>query len=163
MSDPARTSGFTLIELLITVAILIIVVTIAVPSFQSVIRSSRVTTETNLLISALQVARSEATKRGTEVSLTARGASLAAGYCVHEGGAGVSCADANRIRQYDPLESDLSSAATRVVFNGMGELESGGAITIDITPPSCPSGETDSLRRIRIGLGGQVTVSREDC
>lgn len=164
MSDSVRESGFTLIELLVTMVVLVIAVTIAVPSFQEVVRSNRVTTETNTLVSALQLARSEAAKRGAEVSLTATGADLASGYCVHEGGTANDCDDdAQRIRAYESLESDLSSAATRLIFNGMGELDSAAAVTIDVMPPSCPSGKVNSLRRIRVGLGGQVTVTRTDC
>lgn len=55
--------GFTLIELMITVAIMSIMLTVGLPSFQSIIASSRLTSSANAMISALQLARSEALKQ----------------------------------------------------------------------------------------------------
>lgn len=55
--------GFTLLELLITIAVLGILLGIAVPSFQSSLTNSRLTTAANDLVGALQAARSEAIKR----------------------------------------------------------------------------------------------------
>lgn len=61
--------GVTLIELMATVAIAIILLGVAVPSFQSVIRTNRIASLTNELVAALNLARSEAITRGTTVTL----------------------------------------------------------------------------------------------
>jgi len=55
--------GFTLIELMITVAIMSIMLAIGLPSFQSIIASSRLTSSANAMVSALQLARAEALKQ----------------------------------------------------------------------------------------------------
>ncbi len=61
--------GFTLIELMIVIVISAIVLAYGVPSFQSFIRNNRLVTETNNLLTDIQIARSEAIKRGAFVSM----------------------------------------------------------------------------------------------
>lgn len=63
-----RYTGFTLIELIITVAIAAIVLAIGIPSFKETILQNRLTTYTNQLIGAINLARSEAIKRGVRVT-----------------------------------------------------------------------------------------------
>lgn len=61
--------GLTLIELLVTISVLAIGLSIGVPSMSSLINNSRAATATNDFIAHLNFARSEAIKRGTEVTL----------------------------------------------------------------------------------------------
>jgi len=63
--------GFTLIELLVTLSIAVVLLTVAVPSFQSFLLQSRLTGHTNDLVLALALAKSEAVKRGINVSVCA--------------------------------------------------------------------------------------------
>lgn len=61
--------GFTLIELLVTIAVAAVVATVAVPSFNELTRSLRVSTTVNTFLSSIHFARSEATRRGTRVAV----------------------------------------------------------------------------------------------
>ena len=63
--------GFTLVELLITIVVVSILLAAGVPAFQSFIKNNRVTAQTNDLVSAIQLARSEALKRGANVVVCA--------------------------------------------------------------------------------------------
>lgn len=61
--------GFTLVELLFAVAVMAIVIGVAVPSFQNVVRNMRLTASTNDIVASLQLARSEALKRRAPVTV----------------------------------------------------------------------------------------------
>ena len=61
--------GFTLVELLVTLAIGTILLAITIPGYAFLVNAGRLTSVTNDLVSALQLARSEAIKRGLRVTI----------------------------------------------------------------------------------------------
>jgi type IV fimbrial biogenesis protein FimT len=61
--------GFTLIELLATIAMAAMVLTLGVPSFQNTIRDNRMAGHSNRFLGAVNLARSEAIKRGQQVTV----------------------------------------------------------------------------------------------
>lgn len=62
-----RARGITLIELLVTVAILAILLSVGMPSFHAQFTENRVKSATSDLMSSLNLARSEAIRRGVRV------------------------------------------------------------------------------------------------
>ena len=61
----AKIKGFTLVELLITIVVVTILLATGVPSFMEFTKNNRLTAQANSLVISIQVARSEAVKRGT--------------------------------------------------------------------------------------------------
>lgn len=66
-----RARGFTLIELMVTLAVTAIVLSIAIPSFQSQLLNNRSIALGEDFATAINLARSEAVKRSTRVSICA--------------------------------------------------------------------------------------------
>jgi type IV fimbrial biogenesis protein FimT len=64
-----KEGGFTLVELLVSLAIMVILLTIAIPGYAFLINANRAAAVTNELISAIHFARSEAIKRGMRVTI----------------------------------------------------------------------------------------------
>ncbi len=61
--------GFTLIELMVAMAILVIVLSVGLPSFEGVTNGSRLSSATSELNGAVQLARAEALRRNRNVVL----------------------------------------------------------------------------------------------
>lgn len=66
--------GFTVIELMVTLAVAAILLAIAIPSFNYLMVSSKLTTTANAYVYALNIARSEAIKRNADVTVATTGA-----------------------------------------------------------------------------------------
>ena len=66
-NNPHASRGFTLVELMVTVAVFAIVAAMAAPAMQAMVTSSRLNGATEELVTALQLARSEAIRRNARV------------------------------------------------------------------------------------------------
>lgn len=148
-------AGFTLIEMMITLAVLAILATIALPNFQSMIRDNRLSSQANEMITALNYARSEAIKRSSNVTLSTASAST------WHNGWDVKDNNGNTLRSHDALEgkSTLSSAVNTVTYKGSGFINSSSTVTFDLCDDR--SGETG--RRIKISVTGRISIKQLSC
>lgn len=64
-----RQSGFTLVELMVTIAVVMVLTVLAVPSFQTFLAGRRVEATADTLVSDFRYARSEAVKRTNRVTI----------------------------------------------------------------------------------------------
>ena len=74
-----RARGFTLVELMVTIVVLVVLVSVAVPSFDNIRLSSRLNSYSTDLVAGSQLARSEAIKRNAAVTLCASANGTACG------------------------------------------------------------------------------------
>ncbi|MDV3239612.1 MAG: GspH/FimT family pseudopilin [Gammaproteobacteria bacterium] len=157
-------SGFTLVELMITLAIAAILLTVGIPSFQNVLQNNRLATQANSLVGALNLARSEAIKRGADISITAASGGFQNGWCVHLGDGCGSATD--NLRQFDAMSqmSVNSGGVTTLVFNGRGyKTTPNAAVAIRLQPQDCSTGDAGRARIINISNTGRASVSTGAC
>ena len=69
-----KDTGFTIIELMITLSVAGVLLAVALPSYQNQIKNNCMTNSVNSLVTSLQLARSEATKRRQSVAVSAANA-----------------------------------------------------------------------------------------
>jgi type IV fimbrial biogenesis protein FimT len=76
-----RNRGFTLLELLVTVAVAAVLLGIGVPSFIDTVRNNQMAASANDLLAAMHLARTEAVKRRTPVTVCSSANPLVAPVC----------------------------------------------------------------------------------
>ena len=113
-------------ELVITLTVARILVVAAVPSFQSFVLENRLTSQTNDLVADLAFARSEAIKRGRNVTA-----------CVREAGANICDTTApawhsNRLVWVD--ENGDGTIGTAEVLRARGQLDGGNVLLASNIP-----------------------------
>jgi type IV fimbrial biogenesis protein FimT len=59
--------GFTIIELMVTMGVVAILLAIAVPGISSMVKNNRLSTQVNMVMADVHLARSESVKRGVRV------------------------------------------------------------------------------------------------
>lgn len=152
-----RVKGFTLIELMVTIAVLAIVIGIAVPSFAAMIRDNRAESQSGSMATALNLARSEAVKRGQNVTVRpVSGTNWTGGWEVAVG--------TEILRRFPGLEgASFSTGATDFTFNSRGRLKDlamGATTTIGyrVGADSCRY-----ERDISVNAVGRVSIARRSC
>jgi len=170
----SNNKGFTLIEMMITVAIAAILLTMAIPSFQTLIENNRLATNVNSFITMLQYAKTEALKRNATVSLCAGdpnngcacgpGAGCDAnwknGYIVFSD-PNVNCTvdQGDQILQFrEGIKGDYTITAVGcITFGALGNLSTNSTVTISILTSNLT---VDNIRDIVINPVGRSSMKK---
>lgn len=153
------TNGFTLVELMVTVAVLVVLMSIGIPSFQTIFGQNRAAASANEILASLQFARSEAVRLGTAVQLCPStdaatctgGSDWTGGWIVHID---------NEVRRIGPaLHSSVSaSGADSLTYGSAGQIEGARA-------PFALSVATGAgiHRCILVDASGRAQIDRGEC
>lgn len=164
-SDSQRQRGITLVEILIALAIAGVLLGLALPAWNGFIAQRTLTTQLNDFVLAVQYARSEAGRQGTNVTLQAVDASdngneWGPGWCVVLVAGNCN----NALRTFAPL-GDTTFDATgaldtvaSVTFNSRGLLNGAAGGAIDLCNP-----DEDIGRRVTLSAIGRVSSAELDC
>jgi type IV fimbrial biogenesis protein FimT len=173
-----RTKGFTLFELIIALAIGSIVLVVGIPSFSGTLDNQRMTSATNELVMSLNLAKSEAIKRVTYVSVcrsnngtscTGGGTSWDDGWIVFANAtvANLGSVDAEDeiIRVYPALRDELTVTPTGTIAGFVSFRPSGtigtSAANMTGTLTACDERGADHARGISVESSGQWHVSHD--
>ncbi|HFD92128.1 MAG TPA: prepilin-type N-terminal cleavage/methylation domain-containing protein [Gammaproteobacteria bacterium] len=131
-------TGFTLIELLMTLIVVSIVVSLGAPALSDIIRNNRLTTQTNTLVTALNLSRSEAIKRNVNITMCASSDQIT---CTNDGweNGWIIMDDNNQVlRVFEPLEglSSMASTTQSIQYTPTGFISGGAAVTFDLCAKS---------------------------
>ena len=177
----ANESGLTLVELLVTIVVLSVLLALGTPGLQDFLRNNRVTGQANDLVISVQLARSEAVKRGSrgvicasDDEATCSGSDdWSTGWIVY------SDVDQDGNLAPDPSGEDCINfdciirtrgALNKTTLDGAGENTIGflpnglvysvAPYTLTLTADNC---EKSQVRTITVTRRGHTNVTKQDC
>lgn len=169
IEERVSSRGFTLVELLVTVAVLSILLAVAVPSFQSFLANNRMASQANDLITALNLARSEAIRRSANVTVCASSTGTtctggwAQGWIVRDAG-GTPIRVQRALGGSSTLTGGTDVAST-ITYTSSGRTTiATGATSTSTTLTLCPPASSGAQgRAIQIERTGRVRVTAVSC
>lgn len=151
-------TGFTLIELMVTIAVMAILLAIAVPSFTDAVLGSKLSSYANNFVASAHLARSEAIKRNTAVTLcaSADGASCATAGGWQQGWIVLSGTTVIQRQQALPAGLSFTGGAHSIIYQSSGINSISTTLTLCRATPSVGSQQ----REISISATGRPSVTK---
>lgn len=148
-----RATGFTLIELLIVLAVAAILTSIALPSFQAITNTQRIKTASYEIFSSLILARSEATKANSDVTITPKAGGWQDGWQITNTSGTV-------IQDHPPLSGVVvNSAPANLIYKRNGRIAGTASPKFQLSI----SGSTAYVRCVSVSLSGLPRTTTQVC
>ena len=161
-------TGFTIIELMLTIGVAAVMLSIGVPSFQSLLERNQLTSGINQFISSMSLARSEAIKRNQRVAICpSRNGTTCTGVQYEDGWIVFVDGNSNNSREVNTEELIWvsSSLPARMTLRGEGccddnipYLASGQISGIAGSMHLCKENDSDKSRKISINTFGRARL-----
>ena len=165
-------SGFTLVEVMVTVVIAAILITVAVPSFNSLYEGIRARSAISTIESSIVFARSQAVSYGSRVSVcpmtsTSCGSDWTKGFSVFIDNGTIGSMDTTNgiadiiLRKVDAFNSNdfIKSDLSRYSFNPDGMGTNGGSGVFRYCPGKVTSSSSEALNINSSGRISKVTTA----
>jgi type IV fimbrial biogenesis protein FimT len=146
-ASASRRRGFTLIELVVTVTIVGLLASLAIPSMRKLIQTQHVRSGANELQTSLFFARSEAIKRAVSVSVVPTGGKWTGGWTVQ-------LPDTTVLRQQNGLSNNLNTiTGSTITYRVNGRVTAlPSPIKFETSDGSIPA------RCVKVDLSGRPSV-----
>lgn len=154
--------GFTLVEMLVTVAVIGIIMAVGVPSMTSFLASRAAVANAEELAEALRFARSEAVKRGTQITVCSSDTSKTEPTCSNSkswmsGWIVDMSGKTLRVQNIVRAMKSLDGGTEAVTFESNG-IASSGATNFVFKPVG--EDRDDSIRTVSLNIQGQVSITK---
>ena len=160
----SRHLGFTLIELMVGVMVMAILLGLAVPSFQVMIKNSRIRNAAESIANGLQRARAEAVARNTNVAFTlGADSSWTVDYVIKPVPADPPidsrlASEGSQNVTRTALATDLITPATTITFNNFGGIVANADASATLAQVDLAAVGGSQNLRVTIGVGGNARM-----
>ena len=162
-------SGFTLLELMITLTVAGILLGIAITAFRTLTASTRLTAQANDIVSAINLARSEAIKRNTSIAFC-RAAAATDTTCATTAASwanwivATSAGSVIRRGTIDSHNGAITVQSTltsdQLLFSSDGLASTGGArVSANRIDVCATHVGTNNIRRVALGAGSRISTA----
>ncbi len=180
-----RQAGFTLIELMVALAVMAIVLSFAIPSFESIVNSNRLSSAANEMVASIQMAKMESLRRNRRavvcLSAAPNATTPTCSGATSTTGGWITFLDVNANGAYDAasdtlLRTSLLKSPVQVLVSaqlpagklivrsdGLARDNTGTALlsgSLDVCIPTRRPAE--NVRHVNIGFGSAVSVASEN-
>lgn len=151
-----RACGFTLVELMVTLAVFAILITLAVPSFESITSTIKTKNGASDIYIALARTRSEAIKFNQTVTLSAKTGGWQNGWQLTNPNTGAVMEDHNALSGI--TITTTPSSTNSISYNSYGRLQ-GGSLSLEVKS----NGTHAAPRCVTIDLTGKPYLKASTC
>lgn len=166
-------TGFTLTEFAVTMAVAALFLTMAVPSYYTMLQNNRASYIVNKLAASLNFARMEAIKRGVKVSVCSagnaalttcgNGSQWAQGWIVFLDADNNNAIDSNndlvKVSEALPAGAAVTSNQSIVSYDSSGFVSS-GVLNMSMSASGCNG---TNARQLTVSASGRISIAKANC